>query len=83
MDSDNMKYAVDEIIADIAVLENIDTKEKIEVNISLLPIEISDGSILIYEDNTYKLDREEEENRRDLIREKMERLKRLKDNKNV
>jgi hypothetical protein len=78
-----MKYAVDEIIDNIAVLENISTKEKIEVNTSLLPEEISDGSILIYEENTYKLDKEEEISRRDLIREKMERLKRLKDNKDA
>ena len=31
-----MRYAVDQIIEGIAILENIETKEKKEVNISLI-----------------------------------------------
>ena len=50
-----MKYAVDEIIDDIVVLENIETKEKININKTKLPEDIHDGSIIIYEDNSYKI----------------------------
>lgn len=72
-----MKYAVDEIIDDIAVLENIETKEKININIIKLPKNIHDGSIIIYEDNSYKIDKELELSREELIRRKLERVKNI------
>ena len=70
-----MKYAVDEIIDDIVVLENIETLEKLEVHISLLPHFIHEGSILVYKDNKYILDKTEELLRRKLIEEKFKRLR--------
>lgn len=72
-----MKYAIDQIIDDIALLENIETKEKKEVLIKNLPKNIKDGSIVI-EDITYKLDTTEEKNRRETIKNKLERLKKIK-----
>lgn len=72
-----MKYAVDEIIDDIVVLENIETKEKININITILHKNIHDGSIIIYEDNSYKIDKELELSREELIRRKLERVKNI------
>ena len=48
-----MKYAVDSIVDDIAVLEELETKEKKEVSLEMLPEEIQEGIILIYQDNEY------------------------------
>ena len=70
-----MKFAVDEIIDDIVVLENIETLERREVNISLLPHFIHEGSILVYRDNKYILDKMEEMERRKLIEDKFRRLR--------
>ena len=55
-----MKYAVDRIIEDIVVLENLDSKEMLEVNINLVPEGIKDGSILVFSDGIYHLDIDEE-----------------------
>ncbi len=70
-----MKYAIDKIENNIAVLENIKTKEKIEINIKDLPKGIKEGSILSLENNLYKLDKSAEEKRRKLITEKFNNLK--------
>ena len=75
---DNMKYAVDEIIDNIVTLEDIETKEKKYIEKDVLPEDIYDGAILIYEDNTYKLDISEETLRRKRIIEKLNRLKNIK-----
>lgn len=80
MDSDNMKFSVDRIIDNIAVLENLDTKELLEINIEELPENIKDGTILKLENNQYTIDDTTQKTREETIREKMERLKRLKNN---
>ena len=74
----NMKYAVDEIIDDIAVLENIDTGDKVEVSLELLPSNIKDGSIILFVDGEYQIDLDEEIHRTQRIIEKMRLLKNLK-----
>lgn len=74
----NMKYAVDEIIDDIAVLENIDTGEKAEVYLELLPSDIKDGTIISFVDGEYHIDLDEEILRKQRIIEKMRLLKNLK-----
>ena len=73
-----MKYAVDEIIDDIAVLENIDTGEKTDVSLELLPSDIKDGSIVLFVDGEYHIDLDEEILRKQRIIEKMRLLKNLK-----
>ena len=78
MDSDFMKYVVDRIIENIVVLENVESREMIEVSIELVPEGVKDGSILIFSEGFYQFDIDEETSRRESIREKMERLKRLK-----
>ena len=69
-----MKWAVDKIVNDIVVLENIKTLEKREVNITLLPSSIHDGSILSLENDCYVLDNDEELKRRKLIEDRFKRL---------
>lgn len=70
-----MKYAIDRIIDDIVVLENIETKTPKEVNISLLPENIKEGNIIVFENKEYKLDLTEEELRRKIIQEKFNKLR--------
>lgn len=70
-----MKYAIDRIENNIAILENIETKEKINISISLLPSNIKEGNILLYKDNIYILDETEEETRRTRIMDKFNKLK--------
>ena len=48
-----MKYVVDEIIEKIAILESLEDKTKKEVELSLLPATIKEGSI-VKEELTYK-----------------------------
>lgn len=70
-----MKYAIDRIENNIAILENIETKEKINISTSLLPSNIKEGNILLYKDNIYILDETEEETRRTRIMDKFNKLK--------
>lgn len=70
-----MKYAIDRIEKDIAICENLETKEIIEINTTVLPNNIKDGSIIILENNEYKLDLNEEEIRRKRIQERFNKLK--------
>lgn len=69
-----MRYVVDRIIDNIAVLENIDNKEKKEVEIDLLPKQIKDGTILLLDNNNYIIDSVYETNRREILRNKLNRL---------
>lgn len=70
-----MIYIVDRIEENIAVLENKETKETIDVSLSLLPKNLKEGNVLKYENSTYTIDKEEEEKRRNAIISKFEKLK--------
>lgn len=70
-----MKYAIDRIENSIAILENLDTKERKEVNIKDLPSSIKEGNILSYENNTYIINQDEELIRRKRILDKFNKLK--------
>lgn len=73
-----MKYAVDRIIEDIVVLEDIETGELVELKKHELPNEVHEGSILVKNDTGYTLDENTEKERRESLRERLERLKSLK-----
>ena len=73
-----MKYAVDRIENNFAILENIQTKEKKTIELVLLPI-VKEKDILIFEEGRYKLDSKEKENRVEIIKEKLARLKKKKE----
>lgn len=70
-----MKYALDRIENNIAILENIITGEKRKISIFNLPQNIHEGTILKEENNTYTIDIQEEEKRRMLIEEKFKKLR--------
>lgn len=70
-----MKYVIDEIIDDIVILENLENSEKIEVNLNELPPNIQEGNILIKK-NIYEIDKNTEVKRREIIQNKLNRLKR-------
>ena len=70
-----MKYSVDRVENDIAVLEDITTKEKIELNINYLPKKIKEGTILEKKEDSFIIDEEEENVRRKRIMEKFNKLK--------
>ena len=74
-----MKYAVDSIVDEIAVIEDIETGEKKEVSLELLPEEIQEGNILLFQDNEYYINREYEAVRRQSLEENMEELKRFRE----
>lgn len=69
-----MKYVIDEIIDDIAKIENLDTKETEEVNLVLLPSNVKEGNVLI-KDTSFKLDKITEKTRRSQLQAKLNRLK--------
>ena len=70
-----MKYSVDRIENDIAVLENLETKDIIEVELKELPSNIKEKNILIYENNVYKIDKKIEEERKENILNRFNKLK--------
>lgn len=70
-----MKYAIDRIENNIAILENITTKEKKEISILSLPPNIHEGTILLETNNTYIIDPLEELTRTKLIEEKFKKLR--------
>ena len=72
-----MKYAVDRIEGDIVILQDLETKEIIEIEKELIKEDINDGDILIYENDTYKKDENTKEERLKKIQEKLDRLKEL------
>lgn len=73
-----MKYSVDKIIEGIAVLEDLQSNGIIEVELKYLPTDIHEGSILVFKDGYYQIEIEEEKNRRESLRERLDRLKKLK-----
>lgn len=71
------KYSVDRIEEDIIILENIDNKEIIEINKSELDFEVIDGNILRLVDGKFVLDKEIEVQRKESLRERLNRLKNI------
>ena len=69
-----MKYAIDRIVDNIVILENIKNKEIIKVNIELLPQNIIEGSILIKRKERYILSKSN--TRKDKIKRRFNKLKR-------
>lgn len=70
-----MKWAIDRIIDNIVIIENIETGELKEVNIKILPFSIQEGTILIYKNNKYELNKTFEDKRRQMIEERFKRLR--------
>lgn len=74
-----MKYSVDKIENDIVILEEINTGYIKEENISVFNFEIKEKDILLFDNNVYIKDENEKINRINMLREKMNRLKKSVD----
>ena len=72
-----MKYAVDKIEDDLVVCEELTTGEKITLNKNEIKGDVHEGIIIIKSDSSYEVNNQEEENRRKLLQEKLNRLKNL------
>lgn len=70
-----MKYCIDRIEDNIAVLENLETQEMIDVSLDELPEGIKDGTVLKYVNDKYELDLDEEEQRSNEIEDLFNSLK--------
>ena len=70
-----MKYCIDRIEGEIAILEELITKEIIEVNINQLPPNIKETNIVTLINDTYILDEVEEEQRRNSIQSRFNKLR--------
>ena len=77
-----MKYAVDKIEENIVTLESLDTKEKKEVLLEVLPSNIKEGTILTYENKVYKKDEVLEQQRKTSIQNKFNMLRKKKTDNN-
>ena len=72
---DSKKLVVDQIIDDIAVLE--DQGVMINIPVEELPGDIHDGSILVLDEEGYHVDVDLEEEKREDLRARLERLKNI------
>ncbi len=73
-----MKYSVDRVEDNIIVLQNINTKEIIEINKKDINFKVVDGDIIVFKDNKYIKDEKLKEDRLRLIQEKLNKVKGLK-----
>ena len=69
-----MKYAVDRIVDNIVIIENIKNKEILKIDKELLPQNIIEGSILIKRKDRYILSKSN--TRKDKIKRRFNKLKR-------
>ena len=74
MESDNMRFLVERIEDDIASLENMETGDITNFNISEIPFKILEGDVLIFENDTWSQDFEEKEETHERIKNKMDDL---------
>lgn len=70
-----MKYSIDKIEENIATLENLETKELIEIDITLLPIGAKETSIVTLINNEYVLDEVEEQTRKENLLNRFNKLR--------
>lgn len=65
---------VDRIEGDIAVCENRSNGVMINIQLSKLPSNVKEGSVIKYYDGRYRLDSDEQKNVEDRIKDKMDAL---------
>lgn len=68
------ELVVDRFEGEYAVCEDRQTKEKFNIELSQLPSDIKEGSVVKYEDGKYVLDLDTEKEISDRIKEKMDDL---------
>lgn len=77
MDSDKMLYVIDRIENNIAICQQLETKEIIELPLDILPSTIKEGSIIRHHKGSYIQEENIEKFRREQLRKKLDRLKNL------
>ena len=75
---DKIKYAIDEIINDILICENLDTNEKKDIPKKDLDFNVKEKDIIMYDNGKYYLLEKEKDKRLEEIKTQLERLKALK-----
>ena len=70
-----MMYSVDKIENGIATIENLLTKELINVKLKDLPNNVKEKDVLKYDGNSYILDEPLKEKRTRMLKDKMELLR--------
>lgn len=65
---------IDKIEGNIAVCENRKSGKITEIDVSKLPKEIKEGTVLKYEKGTYKIDLDEQKKIEERIKEKMKNI---------
>lgn len=70
-----MMYSVDKIENDVATIENLLTKELINVKLKDLPNNVKEKDMLKYDGNSYILDEPLKEKRTRMLKDKMELLR--------
>ena len=68
-------YAIDKIENDIILAENLETKEKLSLTKEDFSFPIKEGTMFSIKDNKIIEESSKEQDRRRILREKMERLK--------
>ena len=69
-----MKYIIDRIENNMVICENQETKKMENFDKSMFPEQIKDGDVVIRENDTFRIDEEETENRKEYIENLMEKL---------
>ncbi len=69
-------YAIDKIEGNLIIAENIETREKLEIDMKKFSFRPKEGMIFSIENEKIIERKDLEQKRRQMIREKMERLKR-------
>ena len=62
-----MKYIIDRIENNIVICENQETKKMENFDKSMFPEQIKDCDVVIRENDTFRIDEEETENRKEYI----------------
>lgn len=71
---DNEEFSLDRFEENRAILENRKTNEMIEVDSNRIPKDAKEGDILKFVDNEFKIDRELTNQKREEIKEKMNKI---------
>ena len=69
-----MKYIIDRIENNMVICENQETKKMENFDKSRFPEQIKDGDVVIRENDTFRIDEEETENRKEYIENLMKKL---------
>lgn len=73
-----MRFVVDRIENDIAVLENIENNEIVNVSLDKLPTKTMEKDVILYDGKNYVVDIFEKSKRVNRIKDKMSKLKNIR-----